>query len=240
MAGLMSSEKDSWRFIPKVNKRDFFIFGILVLCILASFRDVSAADTTDPVIRFYLDNLAYVFDQNYIFNSDTGFSCIVGSILETTDYRGRTDKIDTAVYQLFYDNKIMDSSLLLDSAKSKENALPDNFRPPQVWKENLLFDFYPNDTGAGPLAISFESNSMDSSNAVVGFINLDRNDFYVEALFLHYPNPENSERISEVYIFQRSGRLIFLRQYERQTAKLRFFGRQFTKQTVNFSQYRFK
>ncbi len=223
-----------------MNKRRIFIFGILILWILVSFRAVSAADAADPVIRFYLNNLSYVFNQNYIFNSDSGFSCIVGSILETTDYRGRTDKIDTAVYQLFYDNGLMDSSLLLEAAKSEENVLPGDFRPPQLWKENLLFDFYPNDTGAGPLAISFESDSMDSSDAVVGFINLDRNDFYIEALFLHYPNPENSERISEVYIFQRSGKFIFLRQYERQTAKLRFFGRQFTRQTINFSKYQFK
>jgi len=134
----------------------------------------------------------------------------------------------------------LDSSSVLDSAKSEEHTQPINFFPPRLWIENMVFDFYPNDTGDGKLAINFESISLDSSDAVVGFINLDRNNYFIEELFLHYPNPEHSERISEIYIFERSGSLILLRQFERQTAELRFFGRLFMKRTLIFSDYQIR
>ncbi len=224
----------------RVSKRIFLIAGILLLFLILSSHTASYADETDPVIRFYLDNVDYVFDKNYIFNADNGFSCNVESILETTDYRGRTDKIDTTVYQLFYSKRVLDSSSVFDSAKSEENILLTDFHPPRPWKDDLMFDFYPNDTGAGELAISFESYLMDSSDAAIGFLNLDRNSFFIEELFVHNPNPEYFERISEIYVFERSGDFIFLRQYERQAVKLHFFGRQFTKQTFNFSDYQIK
>jgi hypothetical protein len=221
----------------RAHKRPFIVAGVFILILNLSFHVESYADESDPVIRFYLDNLDYVFERNFIFNSDTGFLCNVESILETTDYRGKTDKIDTAVFRLYYNDRILDSSSVLDSAKSEEHILPINFFPPRLWIENMVFDFYPNDTGDGKLAINFESFSLDSSDAVVGFINLDRNNYFIKELFLHYPNPEHSERISEIYIFERSGNLILLRQFERQTAELRFFGRLFTKRTLIFSDY---
>ncbi len=201
---------------------------------------LSYAEDPSPVISFYLNNLDYVFNQNYVFESDSSFSCRVQSIMSTTDYRGKPDKTDTTVIKLFYNKGQLDSSIVLDSAKLKDNILPDSLVPPQIWRDSLKYDFYPNDTGAGTLAISFESKSMDSSHSVIGFINLNRSNFYIEALFLFYPHPENYGSISEIYIFDSSDGHIILRRFERQTSKVMFMGRQYSKQMVDFSDYRFK
>jgi len=220
-------------------KRGFLIIGVLLLSVLLLFS-ISLADDTDPVISFYLDNLDYVFNQQYIFKIDSGFSCRVSSILEKTNYRGKPDKTDTTIFRLFYNHGKMDSSTIIDTAKIEDNILPSDFIPPLVWRDSLQFGFYPNDTGSGTLAISFESKSMDSANSVTGFISLNRADFYIEKLFLHYPHPENYDRISEIYTFEQSGEFIYLRKLELHRSKVRFFGREFTKQVIDFSDYRAK
>jgi hypothetical protein len=221
-------------------ERDIIKFRILLFSVVLCLVSISYAEDIGSVISFYLDNLDYVFNRNYIFKSDSGFSCNVRSILATTDYRGRPDKIDTTVVKLFFSKGKLDSSKILDSAEIKENILPSDFLPQQVWHDSLKFDFYPNDTGSGTLAIGFESNSMDSSDAVVGFVNLNRTDYYIEELFLYYPRPEKYEGISRIYIFDRSGDFILLRHYELQTSKVLFLGRQYFKQTFDFSEYQFK
>jgi hypothetical protein len=221
-----------------MRKRAFYKSGILFFIVL--LYSISYADDINSVISFYLNNLDYVFNQNYAFKSDSSFSCKAQSIMSTTDYRGKPDKTDTTVVKLFYSKGQLDSSAVLDSAKLKDNILPDSFVPPQIWRDSLKYDFYPNDTGAGTLAIGFESKSMDSSKAVIGFLNLNRANFYLEALFLHYPHPENYGSISEIYIFDSSDGHLLLRRFERQTSKILFMGRQYSKQTVDFSDFRFE
>lgn len=225
--------------MPRTNSKVIYVLCLLLIVVLFEIR-LSYAGEPDATMQYYLNSVDYIFNKNLIFNTDEEFTYRVRSILEITDYRGRQEDIDTTVFQLFYSDGALDSSRILDSTDMKENTLPDNFNYPQPWKENLMFDFYPNDTGVGELAISFESTFLDSTDATIGFFNLDRDNFYLTALFIYYPNPKQHERVSEVFIFDRLNDYIILKYYERQTVELRFLGRRFTKRTFNYSEYQIR
>jgi len=225
--------------MPRASSKIIYVLCLFLAVILFEIR-LSYADEPDATMQYYLNNVGYIFNKNLIFSTGEKFTCHVRSILETTDYRGRQEDIDTAIYQLFYGDGALDSSHILDSADMEENTLPYNFDCPQLWKENLTFDFFPNDAGVGELAIGFESAFLDSTDANIGFFNLNRDNYYLTALFIHYPNPKEQEKISEVFIFDRLNDYIILKHYERQTVELRFLGRKFTKRIVNFSEYQIR
>jgi hypothetical protein len=211
--------------------------GLLLLICFLCGRTLFADDRPDVVMRYYLEGVDSMLSSNYIFVSDESFSCRVTSILTITDYRGVTDKADTAVFKIYYSDGDRDSSIVIDSAGHKDNVLPEGFMPPNLWSDNLHYYFFPNDTGAGRLAVGFDKLDGAKVDNPVGFINLNRNNFQPESIFLHYPHGGESRRRSENYFFEIQNGIIRLKTYEKISVEIRFLGRHYTHRKLEIDNY---
>jgi len=230
---LINLENHFWTGILRVKRVKDIIFFILLLCpnlYCGSDHEI------DPVIKYYLSGVDSTFNQAFIINA-ISFDCQVMSILKVTNYRGETDKIDTALYQLYFLGGNLDSISIIDSAGTEKNSLPDNFTPPDIWNQKINFTFYPNDTGAGRLAIGFNrSDSLLSRNST-GFINIDRNRFDLLSLFVHYPFYKEAIRHSKSYKFDYKDGFIRPLIYESNSIEKRFMGQKYFQHRLYFDKY---
>lgn len=217
------------------NKLPAFLPGILFLSGLL----MAASDGEDnSVMQYYLRNVDSVFSVDYIFSTERDFSCNVMSIFRITDQRGKLKDIDTASYRLFFKDGELDSTYIIDTAAIKKNVLPNSFHFSVPWRGNNTFHFYPNDTGAGRLAIGFEPAKIDGGQLLIGLFNINRNDYMVEQVLSHYPAPEALERLSESFLFQRHDQFILLKRFEKHAVESGLLSRRYSRQIIEFYDYR--
>ncbi|PKK82650.1 MAG: hypothetical protein CVT49_12620 [candidate division Zixibacteria bacterium HGW-Zixibacteria-1] len=215
------------------RKRTFLLIAICLLFPLSG-----SSQESNATMQFYLDNASYVFNQNYLFNSTASFSFELRSIYHETDYRGEIKKIDTAVYLFHFADGKLDSMNVIDSTSMDKNTPPDSSMPFLPWNDSLNFYFYPNDTGAGRLAVGFESPVEDSIRARSGFMNINREDFSLETVFLHRRDEEGINRQSFDYYFERVDNVIRPTRFETYSLKIAILGRQYTRHIYEFFDYK--
>ncbi|UCD93644.1 MAG: hypothetical protein JSU69_07680 [Candidatus Zixiibacteriota bacterium] len=210
---------------------------LLALILMPALPRVSFAEDDDATLRFYVENVAYVFARNYLFNTEADFSFKARTILRTTDYRGVLKKIDTGSYAVYYKGGRLHSVDSLDSVAAGEVPLPDSFLFREPWKTDYSYYFFPNDTGAGRLAIGFELEGAGRDSLPNGFFNINRDDFYPQALFLHSRNVGGYKRLSNTYYFKRLGKILLPERFEKFAVQTAFLGRRYTRYIVEFYDY---
>jgi hypothetical protein len=191
---------------------------VIIVLIFAAFLSnwipvFSASRNDSTVIRYYLENLDSVCAGQYIFNAGVPFTFTLNSIYQQTNYRGMVNKSDTAKLQFFFSGGRQDSVKIIDSAKFDKNIIPSSFAVPAVWRETYVYSFYPNDTGAGILAIGFDLPS-GSTDHPVGFLTLDRNRYFLQSLFLGYVHKEGYREYSQTFRFKEFGEYYILQRWE--------------------------
>lgn len=214
----------------------FFPIGLIFILVLGS----TAYAQEDPVMKFYLNKLDSSFQDEYIFVSDAVFDVSVRSIFQETDYRGKAKGTDTAVYRIYYTNEQIDSFTVIDSAGEKDNKLPDRFFFVPPWYQDYDFYFFPNDTGAGALAIGFQPDSTQPDTLTTGMLMVDRDTYKLKSIMLYDPTPENVSRLSEIYEFGPRGKYQILLNYEKHMVNTAFLGKKYTNQKFEFFDYNIK
>jgi hypothetical protein len=214
----------------------------LVLMVSVLAVATASAENEEPgyVMHYYLTKLDSVFSASYIFNTGIPFSFHIRSIMELTNHRGELQGVDTADCEIFFGVNGKDSVLIIDSARMEENKLPDSFQFLQPWRENNSFYFYPNDTGSGRMAIGFEPRPHKDECLPTGFFNMERDGFNVLSLFLYYPEPEDFERLSATFTYDRPGQFLFLRRIVIQGIKAALLGRRYSRQSLEFYNYQLR
>ncbi|MEW5923958.1 MAG: hypothetical protein AB1746_08230 [Candidatus Zixiibacteriota bacterium] len=209
---------------------------MIALCLFPLL--IANAQELDATMQFYLDNTSYVFQQNYLFGKDTSFTFNLRSIYQETDYRGDIKKIDTAVFMYVINNGKIDSMVVVDSVSIDKNKPAEEFMPFLPWKEKFDYYFYPNDTGSGRMAIGFESPLEDSTRVESGLMNIDRDSFSLLSIFMHSRGMDGKSRMSYDYHFERIDGIIRPVSFEFYSVKIALLGRQYTRQILEFIDYR--
>jgi hypothetical protein len=229
--------KTFWKGTVPVIIRACIVAVIPALMITLFLSGNSFSQDDDAAVQFYVGNVGYVLDRNYLFNSDADFSFRARAILRTTDYRGKLKTIDTALYAVAWRSGEVYSVESLDSADTGKVALPDSFLFLQPWRMDYSFYFFPNDTGSGRMAIGFEAGGPGKDSLPAGFFNINRDDFYLQSLFLHSRDVRGYEGLSKTYFFERSGKMILPVRLEESAVKAAFLGRRYTRYIVEFYDY---
>lgn len=211
---------------------------VSMIAILLFPLSIMNAQELDATMQFYLDNTSYVFQQNYLFDRDTSFSFNLRSIYQETDYRGEIKKTDTALFAYYITNGKMDSMIVIDSAGIEKNGQPEDFTPFLPWKDKFDYYFYPNDTGSGRMAIGFESPLEDSTRLQSGLMNINRDNFTLMSVFLHDRSIDGKSRQSYDYHFDRVDGIIRPTSFEFYSVKIALLGRQYSRQILEFVDYR--
>ncbi|MFH2037626.1 MAG: hypothetical protein ABIJ45_14595 [Candidatus Zixiibacteriota bacterium] len=216
------------------------IFVSLALFILISSGSSKGENESDPVAAYYLNQADSVFNHDYIFKSEADFSFKVTSISQLTDYHGKLEETDTALYEILISNGLVKSVNIIDSSKSKNNAAPDSFKITLPWLADCHKYFFPNDTGVGLLAIGFEL--LDSSRGAVfsGMVSVDRDNFRPSLILVSYLDFNGFDRLSKTWEFEYGEPYIVIARQETQSVRPGFLGKEYFRQILIFSDYKFE
>ncbi len=218
--------------LPKKN-----LIRLVFICSLPLTAVNSYGQEINPVIEYYLSGSDSVFNRQYIFNTDSRFAFTVTSVFYKTNYRGELKEADTAGYRLYYSGSKLNTMIIVDSATIKDNMPPTDFDVYLPGMENSQFYFFPNDTGAGKLAIGFESADNSGTTLYSGFMNIERETFQPVSLIFYNLDTPNFDRLSETFNFTRFNGYLILSRYEKQGVKSAFLGKSYIIQTMTFSDY---
>ncbi|SYZ73800.1 exported hypothetical protein [Candidatus Zixiibacteriota bacterium] len=227
--------KDNFGFLPMKFMRAKISCFLMVAFICGPAFAAGRGDST--VIRYYLKNLDSAYAKSYIFASGTAFSFKIRIIYEETSYRGTINKADTAAMELYFSAGKRDSLEIIDSAQDEKNIIPDSFAVPPVWRHQYDYSFYPNDTGAGILAIGFDRQS-NAENPPVGFLTMDRDTYYLKSLFLSFPEKEGYRQYSRTYHFERFDDYYIPTIWEIDGSMNTFTGIKYFKQILEFKEFK--
>jgi len=211
-----------------------------ILIVLFSFGLAICGSESDPVAEYYLNQADSAMEQYYLFRTESQFSFVLTSVFKMTDYHGTLEDIDTAMYEIIMSNGKIDSVSIIDSSKSDNNKLPDNFDFLSPWIENCNKFFFPNDTGAGRLAVGFESLDSTLGKVFSGIANIDRDSSRPENIMVSYINTDDFNRLSKSWYFDYLGLYIVLTKQETQTVKSGFLGKEYFYRLLKFSDYKFE
>nr|MBN2277088.1 hypothetical protein [candidate division Zixibacteria bacterium] len=223
--------------VHRINLSAVIIPALVIFMSGQAGNTNNSISDTDPVIQYYLDQTGKIFGEHYLFGQNIKYSVEMRAIYEQTDYRGEMQKLDTAVYRMYCDGSRRDSTVIIDSAGAKENSLPETFDFPRPWNKDYQYYFYPNDTGAGLLAIGFVEKKADSTAPITGFININRDDFYLIDIFYHDPSPQGLFRRSERLHFRRLTDYIILDFYSIQIIERNLLGWRYFSCEFEFIEY---
>jgi hypothetical protein len=111
---------------------------------------------------------------------------------------GRITSVDTAVVRYWFTGDLLDSQVV-ESSTSDE--LPQvTFDLPQVFSTDYLFTFFPNDPGGEMLSIGFDTPD-DTTTLPVGLAVIDREEYVLRRLYLHYPRLKGYRHLSRGFRF---------------------------------------
>ena len=219
-----------------MKTRFYFLYAILLI---AFFANGASASGDSTVIAYYHKNIAANLADHYLTGIERSYSYAVTSIYIKTDYRGEVQKVDTAVYSIRHDTTTGDSILVIDSAGVSENIPYADLQPYFPEPNRYRFYFYPNDTGAGALAIGFDPDSADTTPLPAGHMTFDRNTYVLQSLTLHYRNINDYKQYSLDYAFTTVDSILILTKLIISGTRGALLGRRYSRQELTFSDYVF-
>ncbi len=227
-------------FISVIFKDRFSRFLLLLNLLLISAPILSEdvyRPATDPMIAFYLNKVDSVFNNYYIFNRPEESVFKVRCIYLVTNYRGKSEVRDTAVYGMNCRDGKFDLNRIIDSSSIKDNPPPTAPIIEKPWEGDFQFYIFPNDTGAGDLAIGFVFPYGEKGDKPTGLFTLDRESYNIKSLVLSYIQRTGFESYSESYAFYQADTLIRLKSLEINSSRAGFIGAKYVKHRFEFYDY---
>lgn len=175
---------------------------ILIVCLLrlAAPQEATAQNDT-AVFDYYLQKVDSTYRDTYIFRAKTEFEVSVRSIYVHLDSRGAFVSADTAGFRLTFAGDSVAAIEIVDSTAEATNTPPEIFDFAYPCGDEYQYNFYPNDTGAGILAIGFEPAEEKRLQLPSGLMTFERNSYRLSHLVLYYYEKKGYQRYSEVFKF---------------------------------------
>jgi len=216
------------------------ILKALVIIFLFISISVVAGSSDDMVLKFYLGKVDSALNQYYLFESSIVFSAEITARLYNTNHRGIVIDSSVAISKLSHLANKGDSVTVVKPADNKNNIIPDSFGLFRPWKETYRFYFFPNDTGAGELAIGFDPSSEGGRNLPSGLFSINRDNYFTKSIIFYFPNKEGYKKYSESYQFGSQNGFITLRKIEINGARATLTGIEYFKQILEFDNYQLR
>jgi hypothetical protein len=156
------------------------------------------ADDTDPILEFYKKRADEVYKSRNPFNAGVNYSFIAKTYYYVIEDDGFLKCIDSSIIKYFYSFGDQDSTIEVVSSNNKQDQPEFNYQ--NIFINDYLFNFFPNDTGGENISIGFDSKVF-SYEQPVGFVILNRNLFFMKMLHLYYNHERRDKRISKSFRF---------------------------------------
>lgn len=189
------------------------IYRNSLYCLICSFILICGfnifiyAEETDPILEFYVERSNAVYSNRNPLERAVNFSFMTRTYYKTIDKKGKVKELDSAFTTQYYSFGQLDS-LFWDSLKTSK-FIEFNYEFPNVFDNEYIYNFYPNDTGGIDLPIGLETDTTNLDNPI-GLVIIDRNKYSMKWLYLHYPHEISHERYSRSFRFTSIDNYIFL------------------------------
>ena len=167
---------------------------------------VVADDAADPVLNFYWTRARQTATLANPDREGVSYSYQGRSYRHAVDDHGRILKTDSLVARYFCTNGTLDSQRTLAGDVGRFRNL--DLAVPAVFRSDYHLNLFPNDTGGEGLAIGLTSDST-AERQPDGLVIIDRQEYFLRALYLYYPHREGFRRFTRSYRFERVGDLVF-------------------------------
>jgi hypothetical protein len=178
----------------------------------------------DPILSYYCERAGAVFDSRNPVERGADFSFRAKTYFMNIGEHGDVTRVDSSVTDYFYSFGQLDSSRVILAPERSHQ--PVNFDVVNVFTMDHEFYFFPNDTGGEDLAVGFDSFSEETDDPV-GLAVIDRSEFFLRWLHLHYPNREHYKRYSRSFRFVKQDEYIFADSIWEVSAKRGVFSTEF-------------
>lgn len=172
-------------------------FSVLAMGIATVVSMLSAQEPTqDPVLAFYASRAASVFESRDPIGAGASFSFLVRTYYKEVDKDRGAILTDSSEVSYYYSFGQLDSTQVHLSTKDDLEQLLTS--PPNVFKSDYEFNFFPNDTGGEQIAIGFDAD-VTSDSLPVGLAMIERDRYLLKWLYLCFPAQPDLEKYSRSY-----------------------------------------
>ena len=156
-------------------------------------KPICQENDVDPILNFYCLRSAAVYKSRHPFEHGASFSCHTRTYYKNVSNRGEILNIDSSLATCYFSYGQLDS-LVEDTARSSRTEEID-LNYPNIFEDDYVFCFFPNDTGGTELAIGFDTDTVNNL-LPVGIAIIDRDKYTLRRLYLHYPDKPDYKRYS--------------------------------------------
>lgn len=153
----------------------------VVVCLLVAAGMVLAED--DAILGYYADRAGSVFQSRNPIESGQAFSFRLVAYYRELNKQSEYELVDSAETRYFVSFGQVDSTEVIYKAKKELESFEINY--PNIFKDDYIYNFYPNDSGGSELSIGFDSSPVDST-LPIGMVVIDRTNYYLRYLYLYY------------------------------------------------------
>jgi hypothetical protein len=181
---------------PLIQEKIYLI--TLFLVILGLPYRLCAQQVRPEIIDYYWVSSAEVWQTNQQAVSDRLVSCKISAVFEELSRGGLVKSADTSVARYFFTKGNIDS-VVYQSGK-RELSVDIDLRTPDIFDSSYRRFFFPNDTGAGDLAIGFETELLADPRPT-GILTIDRDSYAAQRLHTSWPHKEGFRRFGRSFHF---------------------------------------
>lgn len=176
---------------------------VFVLAVTLSATDKYGGD---PVLQFYCTQIVAKSESANALATGVKVAATAHTLFKRVASDGRVTSVDTAVVRYWFSGGALDSQVV---ERSTSDGLPQaTFNFPPIFSANYLFTFFPNDPGGEMLSIGFDTPD-DSTARPVGLAVIDREEYVLRRLYLHYPRLKGYKRLSRGFRLIEYGGFLF-------------------------------
>lgn len=165
-----------------------------------------SADNNDPILDYFTMRAKEVCKSRNPFDAGVNYSFTAKTNYYRIEDNGILRRTDSSIVNYFYSFGEQDSIVIIVEPKNNQDQ-PD-FNYLNIFNNNYIYNFFPNDTGGEDISIGFDSK-FNSDNQPIGFVVINREFFYLKMLHLYYLHDRHDKRISKSYRFIELGGFIF-------------------------------
>lgn len=129
---------------------------------------------------------------------ERSYSCLVSAYARELSRGGRTKSADTTVNRYFFSLGKLDS--VVHQSGDRKLTVEVDITVPNIFDSTYVRVFFPNDTGAGELAIGFDTDSTGDRRPT-GIVTIDRDTYAMRRLHLSYLRRPGYSRFGRTYHF---------------------------------------
>ncbi len=157
-----------------------------------------AQNAKPEIIDYYWNHAAQYWQSNQKAISNRLESCDVTAIVKELSRGGVVKSADTSVSRYFYSPTAVDSVVHLSG--EKRLSVDVDLATPAIFDSVYHKFFFPNDTGAGDLAIGFDTDTLIDRRPT-GILTIDRESYCARRLHISWPHKPGFRRFGRSYHF---------------------------------------